>query len=249
MLTGMMRCPDCGATLVAHRIHDTLKDGTKVVRRYYICSNFRAKGSRVCTSNSVKADMAEQYVTDRIAAVVRKPKILEDIVARINNNRTVNVVPLQKELASVDKELGTLDAQKKKYFKLYEADVVDNEFLIQRMNELKQQHEALTRRRQEALRQLERSSADPVPLHQVKQELSQFHELLSSTPIETQKNLLQIIVKQIHVKKGQKIEGIELEFDDKVNACFLGYAPSTQTVAGAFAFPKQKFNALYTIVI
>ncbi|ETT50183.1 DNA integration/recombination/inversion protein [Paenibacillus sp. FSL H7-689] len=155
LLTGMMRCPDCGATLVAHRFHDTLKDGTKVVQRYYICSNFRAKGSYFCTSNSVKADIAEQYVTDRIAAVVRKPNILEEIVARINNNRTVNVVPLQKELASVDKELGTLDAQKKKYFKLYKVDVVDNEFLLQRMNELKQQHEALTRRRQEALRQLE----------------------------------------------------------------------------------------------
>ncbi|WP_155985088.1 hypothetical protein [Paenibacillus sp. FSL H7-689] len=42
-----------------------------------------------------------------------------------------------------------------------------------------------------------------------------------SAPIETQKNLLQIIVKQIRVKKDQKIEGIELEFDDKVNACFL----------------------------
>lgn len=155
-----------------------------------------------------------------MAAVVRKPKILENIVARINNNLTVNVVPLQKEIASVDKELGTLDVQKKKYFKLYEADVVDNEFLIQRMNEIKQQHEALTRRRHEALLQLERSSADPVPLHQVKQVLSLFHELLSSAPIETQKNLLQIIVKQIHVKNGQKFEGIELEFDDKINACF-----------------------------
>lgn len=50
---------------------------------------------------------------------------------------------LSKKTDSFDNDLGTLDAQKKKYFKLYEADVVDNEFLIQRMNESKQQHEAL----------------------------------------------------------------------------------------------------------
>ncbi|OAB40552.1 hypothetical protein PMSD_01205 [Paenibacillus macquariensis subsp. defensor] len=51
--------------------------------------------------------------------------------------------------------------------------------LYRSMNKLKQQHEALTRRRQEALRQLERSSADLVPLHQVREVLSQFHKLLS----------------------------------------------------------------------
>ncbi|AIQ15188.1 hypothetical protein PDUR_27520 [Paenibacillus durus] len=98
----------------------------------------------------------------------------------------MRVVPLQKEIAAVDKELGTLDASW----------------------------------------QLEQSSADPVPLHQVKQ-------AIDST--KTQMNLLQTIVKQIHVKKGQKIEGIEFQFDAKVNA-----APSTQTVAGAFALSRQK---------
>ncbi|RAV19462.1 hypothetical protein [Paenibacillus contaminans] len=79
--------------------------------------------------------------------------------------------------------------------------------------------------------------------------LSQFHKMLTASPIETQKSLLQTIVKQIHVKKGQKIEGIELEFDEKVNACFLGLAPSTQTVAGAFAVPRQKFAAAYTLTV
>lgn len=73
----------------------------------------------------------------------------------------MRVVPLQKEIAAVDKELGTLDASW----------------------------------------QLEQSSADPVPLHQVKQ-------AIDSTDVNTQMNLLQTIVKQIHVKKGQKTEGI-----------------------------------------
>ncbi|WP_187274439.1 recombinase family protein [Paenibacillus sp. N3.4] len=249
LLTGMMRCPDCGATLVAHRTKDTLKNGTKIVRRYYVCSNFRAKGSRVCTSNTVKADFAEQYVTERIAEVVQKPKVLEDIVARINKNRVKNVVPLQKEVEAIGKELKTLDSQKQKYFKLYESDVVDNNFLIERLNELKQKHDALYLRKTEAENQLNDSISEPVPLQQVRQILSKFQEMLETAPIETQKNLLQTIVKQIHVKKGQKFEGIELEFDDKVTACFLGLAPSTQAVAGAFAFSKQKFPLQYTLVI
>jgi site-specific DNA recombinase len=249
LLTGMMRCPDCGATLVAHRVRDILKDGTKIVRRYYICSNFRSKGSRVCSSNSVKADFAEQFVTARIAEVVQKPKVLEDIVAKLNKNRTKNIAPLQKEVETIEKELKTLDSQKKKYFKLYESDAVDNNFLIERLNELKHKHDVLYQRKSEAERQLDASTSEPVPLQQVQLVLSKFHEMLVTAPIETQKNLLQTIVRQIHVKKGQKFEGIELEFDDKVKACFLGLAPSTKTVVGAFAFSKQKFPAQYTVVI
>ncbi|MNW65622.1 Ogr/Delta-like zinc finger [compost metagenome] len=75
-----MRCPQCGATLEAHRVCDTLKDGRKVVRRYYVCPAFRNGGRWVCSSNSVKADDVEQYVFDRLAEVVQKPKIVEDVV-------------------------------------------------------------------------------------------------------------------------------------------------------------------------
>ena len=86
-LTGLLRCPQCGTTLGAHRIRDTLKDGTVVVRRYYVCNNFRNRGSRVCSSNSVRADMVESFVFERLAEVVKKPKLLEDIVAKLNKDQ------------------------------------------------------------------------------------------------------------------------------------------------------------------
>lgn len=129
LLTGLMRCPQCGATLVAHRINDTLMSGENVVRRYYICSNFRNKGSRVC--NSVKADFAERYVIERIAAVIQTPKLLDDIVVSLNKSRSKSVAPLQKELAAIERELKTLDSQKQRYFALYESDTIDNDILVE----------------------------------------------------------------------------------------------------------------------
>jgi site-specific DNA recombinase len=96
LLTGLMRCPQCGASLIAHRINGTLKDGSKVVRRYYVCSNFRNKGSRVCNSNSVRADIAENFVVERIGEVACQPKVLEDIVKKINQARTKDIVPAPK---------------------------------------------------------------------------------------------------------------------------------------------------------
>lgn len=52
----------------------------------------------------------------------------------------------------------------------------------------------------ETNRQLALSTADPILLEQVWPILSQFHRMLTASPVEMQKNLLQTIVKQIHVK-------------------------------------------------
>lgn len=120
----------------------------------------------------------------------------------------------------LDKELRTLSTQKQKYFTLYESDSIDNDFLIERLNDLKSRHDALSKGKSEAERQFAQSTADPTPLDQVRQALSQFHKMLAVSPVETQKSLLQTLAKQIHVKKGQKIEGIELEFYENVNAYF-----------------------------
>ncbi|MGO0063859.1 recombinase family protein [Brevibacillus fluminis] len=250
LLTGLMRCPQCGGTLGAHRVKDTLKDGTVVVRRYYVCNKFKNNGSRACSSNSVRADFVESYVLERIAEVVQHPKVLDDIVNKINKDRVKSVTPLQKEIAFLEKELKTLDAQKQKYFRLYESDTIDNDFLLERLNELKGKYDTLTQRKREAERQLESNSSNPISIKEVRAVMTKFHNLLESSPHNTQKTLLQTVIKQVHIKKaGKEIEGIELEFDEGIKKYFLTLAPSTNKVEGAFAFPKQKPPYRYTLVI
>ncbi|MDQ0113211.1 site-specific DNA recombinase [Paenibacillus harenae] len=220
-LTGLMRCPQCGTTLGAHRVHDKLKDGTVVIRRYYICNNFRNRGRTVCSSNSVRADLVESFVFDRLAEVVKKSRVLEDIVKKINKDRVKSVTPLQKELTAIDKELTAVESQRKRFYKLFETGNVDDDLFVERLTELKAQHEQLTRRKAEAERQLADSTSDPIPLQQVRQALAQFQRMLSESLPETQKALLQTAVKQIHVKGGRKVEGIELELDRPSKSIFL----------------------------
>ncbi|RAV00163.1 recombinase family protein [Paenibacillus sp. YN15] len=248
-LTGLLRCPQCGTTLGAHRVRDTLKDGTVVIRRYYVCNNFRNGGRRVCSSNSVRADLVESIVFDRLAEVVHKPKVLEDVVKQLNKERTVSVAPLQKELAAIDKELASIESQRKRFFKLFEASTVDDDLFVERLGELKAQHEQLERRRTEAQRQLADSTSNPIPLQQVRLALSQFHRLLKGSPPETQKTLLQTVVKQVHMKGPRNVSGIELELDPTIQKHFFELAPSAKTAEGAFAFRKQKSPSRYRIVL
>lgn len=248
-LTGLLRCPQCGTTLGAHRVRDTLKDGTVVIRRYYVCNNFRNGGRKVCSSNSVRADFVESIVFDRLAEVVHKPKVLEDVVKQLNKERTVSVTPLQKELAAIDKELASIESQRKRFFKLFEASTVDDDLFVERLGELKAQHEQLERRRTEAQRQLADSTSDPIPLQQVRQALGQFHQLLKDSPPETQKTLLQTVVKQVHMKGPRNVSGIELELDPTIQKHFFELAPSAKQAEGAFAFRKQKSPSRYRLVL
>ena len=143
----------------------------------------------------------------------------------------------------------TLDSQKQRYFALYESDTIDNDMLVERINELKSKYDVLANRKSEAERQLDENQAEPIPLQLVRKALSDFNGLLQTSPVETQKTLIQTIVKQIAVQQGQKLRGIELEFDETLRQCLVVAAPSTDKVDGAFSLSRRKYPSPFTIVI
>lgn len=141
---------------------------------------------------------------------------VEDIVRKLNKDRTINVVPLQKEQEAIDKEIAAIDAQHKKYFKLYERDGVDEGLLIERLSEFKEQNERLLERKTDVEQRLMDCASDPIPVKLVQQLLGQFHSLLHSSPPETQKTLFQSVIQQIHYGVPKDMRSIELEFNPQV---------------------------------
>lgn len=99
ILTGIISCPQCSAPMAASNTTNTLKDGTKKRIRYYSCSNFRNKGSKVCSANSVRADVIEKYVMDQILEIVKSDKVLKQVVERVNQENQVDVAALNHDIA------------------------------------------------------------------------------------------------------------------------------------------------------
>lgn len=163
LLTGLIRCPNCGAPMVASRTTNYLKDGTKVVRRYYSCGQFRAKGSSVCKANSVRADYAEQHVLGRIKKVLNHPKMLQDIVTTINAKRAASVDPMQQELELIAVKLSQLSEKKKRILDAYEMEVMDSDSLIARLDELTVEEDALCARKSQLIYELGQDAGSPVP--------------------------------------------------------------------------------------
>lgn len=101
LLTGIVKCPSpkCGAAMAASNTTNTLKDGTKKRIRYYSCSNFRNKGSKVCSANSVRADVLEKYVMDQILEIIKSKKVLKQLVEKVNERSQIDVSSLNHDIA------------------------------------------------------------------------------------------------------------------------------------------------------
>lgn len=99
LLTGIIHCPQCGAPMAASNTTNTLKDGTKKRIRYYSCSNFRNKGSKVCSANSVRADVIEKYVMDQILEIVKSDKVINQVLQRVNQENKVDIGALNHDIA------------------------------------------------------------------------------------------------------------------------------------------------------
>ncbi|WP_145459117.1 cassette chromosome recombinase CcrB [Staphylococcus epidermidis] len=99
LLTGIIHCPQCGAPMAASNTTNTLKDGTKKRIRYYSCSNFRNKGSKVCSANSVRADVIEDYVMRQILEIVKSDKVIQRVVTRVNQENQVDGAALHHDIA------------------------------------------------------------------------------------------------------------------------------------------------------
>ena len=99
LLTGIIHCPQCGAPMAASNTTNTLKDGTKKRIRYYSCSNFRNKGSKVCSANSVRAEVIEKYVMDQILEIVKSDKVLKQVVEHVNQDSQIDMAALNHDIA------------------------------------------------------------------------------------------------------------------------------------------------------
>lgn len=104
LLTSLIFCEKCGATYAASTTTNTLKDGTKKRIRYYSCSNFRNKGSKVCSANSVRADVIEKYVMNQILEIIKSDKVLKQVVERVNQDSQIDMAALNHDIAYKQKQ-------------------------------------------------------------------------------------------------------------------------------------------------
>ncbi|CAG7649679.1 hypothetical protein PAESOLCIP111_05922 [Paenibacillus solanacearum] len=247
-LTGLIRCPQCGAAMTASRTNSKDKHGQPLILMYYSCGAFRSKGSAVCGANSVRKKDAERYVIDRIKQALAKPHILQAIVKSVNDRKGNQVKPLQEGLSTIRSALADVQAKKLRYLDLYENDQFDSSLFAGRLSKLEGEINRLHARWSEL--ELDGNHSPPVSYETVRSLIARLDHLLDASSTDQRKTLLHLIIKKITVDDHRQIDKIEMTFDETTEHHFLSQAPSACTTAeGAFPFdgktPKHSLTITF----
>ena len=216
-LTGILRCPKCGAGMVISRTTNTLADGTKKRIAYYCCGNWKNKGTSVCNSNTIRVDKANEYVFKKIEELVSNEAMIKAVVKNINKERKDKVKPAKRLLSDIDKELEKLDKRKRKIFEAYEDDIITKEEFQIRKDELNEKIRNLEEEKKPLLKTISEEVSEEIPYEFIKDILMNFSKILnSSVSREQQKKLLHMIISEITMNESREIESIKLNINDKL---------------------------------
>lgn len=216
-LTGILRCPVCGAGMVIMRTSKKRVDGTIHRLSYYACGAWKNKGTAVCNSNSIRTDKANEYVFGKLSELLSNDKMVKAIVSNINKERKNKVEPSKKELGRIDKELQKLDNNKRKVFELYEEDIITKDEFFERKEAINQKIEQLMTEKQPLLVAVSDDTKEQIPYEFIKEVLQNFGKLLKSCDSrEKQKVLLHMIISEITINKLRDIDSIKLKINDNL---------------------------------
>ncbi|MNW43855.1 DNA-invertase hin [compost metagenome] len=237
LLSGLIRCPKCGAAMVASRTRSKTKTGEIVNRLYYSCGAFRSKGSSVCSANSIRKQEAEDEVFNRLSRVLSKDRILKAIVDKINHRLATRTLPLQAELEHIKSQLEQAESRKRRYQDLIEQNNLDKSIVAERMQEIQEDLIKFLAEKSRLELDLSEGNTSPVVFEQVRELLHGFYQVLTAAPFEQRKTLLHLFIKRITMDTSKKIETIELSFDENVDSYFSD--SPVAVAAGDSLWPKQ----------
>ena len=216
-LTGILKCPVCGAGMTINRSTAKRKDGTRRINEYYSCGNWKNKGTAVCNSNSIRVEVADEYVLNKIMELINDESILRKVIDNINNNKSTKLKPILEQLEQINKDIEKLIDKKSKNIELFEDGILDKSELSTRVKSINDDIEKLKYREQELKQDLQLAEGDPIPFEIVNEVMKRFKEVFFEMSTSQQrKQLIHLLVSKITINKEREIDSIEIQINDDV---------------------------------
>ena len=216
-LTGILRCPVCGAGMTINRSTSKRKDGTRRINEYYSCGNWKNKGTAVCNSNSIRVEIADEYVLNKIMELINDESILRKVIDNINKNKSTKLKPTLEQLEQINKEIEKLTDRKNKNIELFEDGILDKNELSTRVKAINNDIDKIKYREQELKKDLQLAEGEPIPFEVVNEVMQRFKEVfLEMSTSQQRKQLIHLLVSKITINKEREIDSIEIQINDDV---------------------------------
>lgn len=217
ILSGLLKCPVCGASMTVSMSTRKRKDGSKAVNEYYACGNWKNKGTAVCNSNSVKAEVADEVVINKLIETVNNELLLKKVINNINKNKSSKLKPKLDEMNLVNKEIDKLNGKKNSSIELFEDGILTKNELAERVKKLNEEIDTLKFRLDEIKQDVMLAEGEPVPFELVSQVMKKFGQVFNESSTRQQrKQLLNLLVSKVTIDKSRAIDTIELQINEDV---------------------------------
>ncbi len=194
LLSGLLRCTQCDGSLVGH----TSSKG-KYIYRYYICTNYMAKGRTVCPGGWFRADIMEG-------------KVLADIESLSKGKTIINyelipsdILDLQTEIITKQKEIQLCKTRLERAAAAYESGEYDIDFFRQRRSKLKEQQDVLYREIIQIKSQIKKRLDPDELMKRLVNKVQQASDIPKETDIQKMKSRLQGLIDHIDVRAADDL--------------------------------------------
>ena len=216
-LTGILRCPECGAGMAISRVCRKRADGSKYHLTYYACGQWKNKGSAVCHSNMVRVEKINSIVFQRIEEILNNDKIFNEVVYRVNREHEIIQKNANKEKNLLEKEREKIENRMMKNHEAYEDGLFTiDEFLARKQNLEQQMKQVMERMNESRITLLEEKQKE-IPKEAIKSILQSFSSVLSGDiDHAVRKRLLHLLIKEITIDRCRDIDSIKIKLSDEL---------------------------------
>ena len=107
LLSGIVKCPQCGAPMYIGMTKWTNQDGTERRTESYVCSYAtKHRGTSVCRRNGVVASQVEDEVMEYTRKIVRNPQFIKDLQEKVMT--AVDMTEVENDISAYKKQLSAL---------------------------------------------------------------------------------------------------------------------------------------------
>ena len=216
-LTGIMRCPQCGAGMVIGRTTNRTKSGEKRVLEYYVCGAWKNKGTVACRSNAVRTEYADDYVLNKLEALMKSEHLTRKLVDSINTKQLSLIAPLQREYEHYRQELERCEKKLANLLDAYTDEVISKEVYQQKSRSMEETMTNLKVQIEPLQAQLQSTVSSKVTYEKIHAIMTNFHQAFTQALTrEQRKRLLHLLIHQITIDESREIESIQIKLNDEV---------------------------------
>ncbi|WP_198549870.1 recombinase family protein [Macrococcoides caseolyticum] len=238
-LRGLISCPGCGQKMVCRRTYYKRKDGSRTMKKYYICSLFNRSGSSVCSSHSIRSEVVEDIVKSHLSVLMNQQHVIDKIVDKymnlINIDKTDNTINYNSVLKRQDE----LIKQKEKVLDLYLSGPFDKEMLDKKINVISTELKTVEDQLKES-HVLSTTQKDTVNPEQIKTLLSKlftnFDDVFNQSTGDQKNQLLRMLIEKIELTNDKQVKRVTYKIDAE------DVPQSLKNDCGIFYFPNIHYN-------